>query len=148
MYNPVLCYVSDYLFLATLQTLLLSLPSASFRSHSNLKIEISLLGSMDVIAGISFGLCKWQLIYRNGLQICYFVLDDKQLSNSKYIHSGLNTVWINKDNDWFHHFIRLHNDSENSNLMVPLKRYVIVCCSCFPFIVSFIIRPGSGRRIA
>ena len=54
---------------------------------------------MDVIAGISFGFRKWQLIYRNGLQICYFVLDDKQLSNSKSIHSGLNTVWINKDND-------------------------------------------------
>jgi hypothetical protein len=43
MYNPVPCYVSDFLFLATLQTKLLSLPSASFQSHSNLKIEISLL---------------------------------------------------------------------------------------------------------
>ena len=50
MYNPVLSCVSDYLFLATQQTLLLSLPSASFLSHSNLKIEISLLGAMDVIA--------------------------------------------------------------------------------------------------
>ena len=50
MDDPMLCYVSDYVFLATLQTLLLSLRSASFLSHSNLKIEMSLLGSMDVIA--------------------------------------------------------------------------------------------------
>lgn len=45
-----------YLFLAGLQTSLFSLETASVLSHSNLKIEMSLLGSIAVMAATSFGL--------------------------------------------------------------------------------------------
>lgn len=43
-------------FFAGLQTSLFSLETASVLSHSNLKIEMSLLGSIAVMAATSFGL--------------------------------------------------------------------------------------------
>lgn len=45
-----------YLFLAGLRTSLFSLETASVLSHSNLKIEMSLLGCIAVMAATSFGL--------------------------------------------------------------------------------------------
>lgn len=45
-----------YLFLAVLRTSLFSLETASVLSHSNLKIEMSLLGCIAVMAATSFGL--------------------------------------------------------------------------------------------
>lgn len=43
-----------YLFLAGLRTSLFSLEAASVLSHSNLKIEMSILGCMAVMAATSF----------------------------------------------------------------------------------------------
>lgn len=50
----VMCLI--YLFLAGLRTSLFSLETASVLSHSNLKIEMSLLGCIAVMAATSFGL--------------------------------------------------------------------------------------------
>lgn len=50
----VMCLI--YLFLAGLRTSLFSLETASVLSHSNLKIEMSLLGCIAAMAATSFAL--------------------------------------------------------------------------------------------
>lgn len=64
-----------YLFLAGLRTSLFSLETASVLSHSNLKIEMSLLGCIAVMAATSFGLFNCAVnIYRCEIYLLHLLI--------------------------------------------------------------------------
>lgn len=68
----VMCLI--YLFLAGLRTSLFSLETASVLSHSNLKIEMSLLGCIAVMAATSFGLFNCAVNIYIYIGVKYFLL--------------------------------------------------------------------------
>lgn len=102
VFGGMLCLI--YLFLAGLRTSLFSLETASVLSHSNLKIEMSLLGCIAVIAATSFGLFNCTVhIYKGAKNILFHVSNLLQIETCQIklfidIMHEIDTVLLYKQN--------------------------------------------------
>lgn len=103
-----------HLFHAGLRTSLFSLETASVLSHSNLKIEMSLLGCMAVMAATSFGLfnCAVNIyfiyIYKYRCEIFSFLLHLFHVSSPNQRHSQLGDLML------------CYGDNHSTNLCGPV----------------------------